>query len=227
MTIDPQIEDSWKRVMADEFGKDYFMALQQFLLEEERAGTTVYPPAPLIFNAFNHTPFDTVKVVILGQDPYHGAGQAHGLSFSVQRGVRPPPSLQNMFKELHADTGFTIPSHGYLEAWANQGVFLLNTCLTVRAGLPGSHQKRGWEDFTTAAVKALSGSREGLVFMLWGRHAQAKRALIDESRHLVLAAPHPSPFSAHTGFLGCRHFSKANAWLQNLGQAPIDWQLTP
>lgn len=223
--VDPRIEESWKRELAGEFAKDYFRALKEFLLAEKRAGATVYPPGPLIFNAFNHTPFDAVKVVILGQDPYHGAGQAHGLSFSVQRGVRTPPSLQNMYKELHDDVGFEIPTHGNLEPWADQGVFLLNTSLTVRAGSPGSHAGRGWEEFTTAAVRALAERREGLVFMLWGRHALAKRPLVDETRHLVLSAPHPSPFSAHTGFFGCRHFSRANDYLKARGQTPIDWQL--
>src|SRR5690606_10985684 len=191
----------------------------------KRRGAVMYPPGPLIFNAFNHTPFERVKVVILGQDPYHGAGQAHGLSFSVQRGVRVPPSLQNMYKELHDDVGFVIPAHGNLEHWAKQGVFLLNTSLTVRAGAPASHQGKGWEEFTTAAVRALSEQREGLVFMLWGRHALAKRPLLDETRHLVLGAPHPSPFSAHSGIFGCRHFSRANAYLEARGQPPGDWHL--
>ena len=227
--VNPQIEESWKRVLAAEFAKDSFLELKKFLLEEKTRGETVYPPGPLIFNAFNHTPFENVKVVILGQDPYHGPGQAHGLSFSVPRGVRPPPSLQNMFKELRDDlrdsTGFRIPDHGNLEAWADQGVFLLNTCLTVRAGSPASHQGKGWEEFTTAAVSALSDQREGLVFLLWGRHAFAKEPLIDTTRHHVLKAPHPSPFSADRGFFGCRHFSKANALLEAAGRKPIDWQV--
>jgi uracil-DNA glycosylase len=223
--IDPQLEESWKRELAGEFEREYFRDLKTFLTSEKRGGVPVYPPGPLIFNAFNQTPFAAVKVVILGQDPYHGAGQAHGLSFSVQRGVRTPPSLQNMYKELHEDVGFEIPAHGNLEGWADQGVFLLNTSLTVRAGSPGSHAGRGWEEFTTAAVRALSERRKGIVFMLWGRHALAKRPLIDEARHLVLSAPHPSPFSAYTGFFGCRHFSKANEYLKGRGQTPIDWQL--
>jgi uracil-DNA glycosylase len=223
--VNPQIEASWKSALAGEFTKDSFIRLKAFLLEEKRAGAVVYPPGPLIFNAFNHTPFDQVKVVILGQDPYHGQGQAHGLSFSVPRGVRPPPSLQNIFKELHADTGFHIPEHGNLEAWADRGVFLLNACLTVRAGSPGSHQGKGWEDFTDATVRTLSERREGLVFLLWGRHAFAKERLIDAGRHHVLKAPHPSPFSAHSGFFGCRHFSKANELLVKAGKAPVDWQL--
>jgi uracil-DNA glycosylase len=223
--VNPQIEESWKRELADEFSRDYFRDLKKFLLEEKQRGAAVYPPGPLIFNAFNHTPFDKVKVVVLGQDPYHGPGQAHGLSFSVPRGVRPPPSLQNMFKELRDDVGFRIPDHGNLEKWADQGVFLLNASLTVRGGSPGSHQGKGWEEFTAAAVRALSEGREGLVFLLWGRHALAKEPLIDASRHHVLKAPHPSPFSADRGFFGCRHFSKANALLRQAGMDPIDWQL--
>jgi uracil-DNA glycosylase len=231
--VNPQIEASWKSALAGEFAKDYFVNLKAFLLEEKRAGAVVYPPGPLIFNAFNHTPFDKVKVVILGQDPYHGPGQAHGLSFSVPRGVRPPPSLQNIFKELQEDLkdapghpgGFRIPDHGNLEGWADRGVFLLNASLTVRAGSPGSHQGKGWEEFTAAAVRALSDRREGIVFLLWGRHAFAKEPLIDATRHHVLKAPHPSPFSAHSGFFGCRHFSKANALLEKAGKTPIDWQV--
>jgi uracil-DNA glycosylase len=224
-SVNPKIEDSWKRELSDEFEQDYFRDLKQFLVEEKEKGAVVYPPGPLIFNAFNHTPFDKVKVVILGQDPYHGPGQAHGLSFSVLRGVRPPPSLQNIFKELHADVGFKIPDHGNLEAWADQGVFLLNASLTVRAGSPASHAGRGWERFTAAAVQRLSEKRKGLVFLLWGRHAHEKAALIDASRHHILKAPHPSPFSAHSGFFGCRHFSKANAFLEKEGLKPIDWQI--
>jgi uracil-DNA glycosylase len=227
--VNPQIEESWKRVLADEFTSDYFLGLKQFLLEEKRVGAVVYPPGPLIFNAFNHTPFDKVKVVILGQDPYHGPGQAHGLCFSVPRGIPPPPSLQNMFKELRDDLkdqgGFRIPDHGNLEKWADQGVFLLNTTLTVRAGAAASHAGKGWEEFTTAAVRILSAQREGLVFLLWGRHALAKKPLIDTARHHVLTAAHPSPLSAYNGFFGCRHFSKANELLAKSGVAPIDWQV--
>ena len=212
-----------------EFEQGYFRDLKKFLLEEKQNGAVVYPPGPLIFNAFNHTPFDKVKVVILGQDPYHGPGQAHGLSFSVPPGVRQPPSLQNIFKELHADLkddgGFVIPNHGNLEKWADQGVFLLNAVLTVRAGAPASHAGHGWEKFTAAAVERLSEKRKGLVFLLWGRHAHEKAALIDASKHHVLKAPHPSPFSAHSGFFGCRHFSKANALLRKEGLTPIDWQI--
>jgi uracil-DNA glycosylase len=224
-SVVPKIEETWKRELAGEFGSDYMAALKEFLLGEKRRGATVYPPGPLIFNAFNHTPFDKVKVVLLGQDPYHGPGQAHGLCFSVQRGVPPPPSLKNMFKELRDDVGFKIPAHGNLESWADQGVFLLNATLTVRAGEAGSHQGKGWETFTAAAVRRLSEKREGLVFLLWGRFAHQKEALIDASKHHVLKAAHPSPLSAHNGFLGCRHFSKANALLEKQGLQPIDWQI--
>ena len=227
--VDPKIEESWKRELSDEFGKDYFIALKEFLLEEKRRGAVVYPPGPLIFNAFAHTPFDKVKVVILGQDPYHGPGQAHGLCFSVPRGVPPPPSLQNIFKELREDLkdlgGFNMPDHGNLEAWADRGVFLLNATLTVRAGAAASHAGKGWEHFTAAAVRRLSERREGLVFLLWGRHAHAKEALIDTTRHHVLKAAHPSPLSAYAGFFGCRHFSKANALLEKQGMTPVDWQI--
>lgn len=223
--VNPQIEESWKRELTDEFRSDYFAALKAFLLEERRRGAAVYPPGSLIFNAFNHTPFDKVKVVILGQDPYHGPGQAHGLSFSVPRGVRPPPSLQNVFKELRDDLGCSIPDHGNLQGWADQGVFLLNAILTVRGGSPGSHQGKGWEEFTAAAVRRLSERRDGLVFLLWGRHAHAKQPLIDTARHHVFKAPHPSPFSADRGFFGCRHFSRANTLLEKAGQRPVEWQL--
>jgi uracil-DNA glycosylase len=219
----PHIEESWKRVLAPEFGKPYFLELKNFLVEEKLSGATVYPPDAQIFAAYNRTPFDKVKVVLLGQDPYHGPGQAHGLSFSVPPGVRPPPSLQNMFKELHDDLGLSPPAHGNLESWADQGVLLLNTCLTVRAGAPASHAGRGWEEFTTATIHTLSTERTGLVFLLWGRHAQSKLPLIDEKRHHVLSAPHPSPFSAHKGFFGCRHFSQTNAILKAQGHSPIAW----
>jgi uracil-DNA glycosylase len=223
--VDPKIEESWKRELADEFRQDYFLGLKKFLQEEKQKGAVIYPPGPLIFNAFNHTPFGKVKVVILGQDPYHGPGQAHGLCFSVQRGVPPPPSLQNMFKELREDVGFRVPDHGNLEKWADQGVFLLNATLTVRAGAAASHAGKGWEQFTAAAVRRLSEKRKGLVFLLWGRHAQAKESLIDVSRHHVLKAAHPSPLSAYNGFFGCRHFSKANKLLEKEGLTPIDWQI--
>ncbi len=223
--INPQIDDSWKRELGEEFQKDYFVELKKFLLEEKSRGIVIYPPGSLIFNAFNHTPFDKVKVVILGQDPYPGTGQAHGLSFSVPPGVPPPRSLENMFRELGTDVGFKKPNHGNLEKWADQGVLLLNACLTVRAGSPNSHQGHGWEQFTTAAISKLSEKRTGIVFLLWGRFAQEKETLIDQSRHFILKAPHPSPFSADRGFFGCRHFSKANALLEKTGQMPIDWQI--
>ena len=223
--IDPKLEPSWKAHLAEEFRKPYFVELKRFLKEEKRNGSVIYPPGPLIFNAFNKTPFDTVKVVILGQDPYHGPGQAHGLCFSVQPGVKPPPSLVNIFKELHSDVGFQIPVHGNLEKWAEQGVLLLNACLTVRAGQPGSHHGKGWEDFTSAVVKTLNDQKEGLVFLLWGKPAQVKGSIIDPKRHHVLKAAHPSPFSAHSGFFGTRHFSKTNAILEKSGRAPIDWQI--
>lgn len=228
--IDPKIEPSWKQHLAEEFRKPYFSALKAFLKEEKAKGAVIYPPGPLIFNAFNKTPFDKVKVVILGQDPYHGPGQAHGLCFSVQRGVKPPPSLVNIFKELKADTaavpgGFEIPGHGCLEAWAERGVLLLNASLTVRAGQAGSHHGKGWEIFTSAAVQALNDEKRGLVFLLWGKPAQEKGSIIDPSRHHVLKAAHPSPFSADRGFFGCRHFSKANAFLEKEGREPIDWRL--
>jgi uracil-DNA glycosylase len=229
-TVDPKIEPSWKHHLADEFRKPYFAALKAFLKEEKAKGEVIYPPGPLIFNAFNKTPFDQVKAVILGQDPYHGPGQAHGLCFSVQRGVKPPPSLVNIFKELKADTqavpgGFTMPDHGCLEAWAEGGVLMLNASLTVRAGQPASHQGKGWEIFTSAAVQALNEAKKGLVFLLWGKPAQEKGSIIDPARHHVLKAAHPSPFSADRGFFGCRHFSKANAFLEKEGREPIDWRL--
>jgi uracil-DNA glycosylase len=223
--LNVKIEPSWKERLGDEFHKPYFQELKSFLQEEKRSGAVIYPPGPLIFNAFNKTPFDSVKAVILGQDPYHGPGQAHGLCFSVQRGVKPPPSLVNIFKELREDVGFAIPDHGNLEKWAEQGVLLLNACLTVRAGQPGSHHGKGWETFTSAAVKTLNDAKEGLVFLLWGRPAQEKGAIIDPKRHHVLKAAHPSPFSADRGFFGCRHFSKTNAILKKEGREGIDWQI--
>jgi len=223
--INPKIDASWLKPLEGEFKQPYFADLKRFLLSEKRAGKTVYPPGPLIFNAFNHTPFHEVKVVILGQDPYHGPGQAHGLSFSVPAGVKPPPSLNNIFKELATDLGCTHPGHGNLETWAQRGVLLLNACLTVREYQPGSHHGRGWEKFTSAALEKLTAERSGLVFLLWGRPAQERGQFIDRSRHCVLSSPHPSPFSADRGFFGCRHFSQANAYLESLGKAPIDWQL--
>lgn len=219
------IEESWKKVLSDEFEKPYFNELRTFLQKEKAAGKTIYPSGPNIFNAFNSTPFDKVRVVILGQDPYHGAGQAHGLCFSVQHGVKPPPSLVNIFKELKSDVGFTIPNHGCLQNWTNQGIFLLNAILTVEANQPASHQKRGWEEFTHAVIEKLSKERSGLIFLLWGAFAQQKASLIDETKHVILKAAHPSPFSAHSGFFGCQHFSKVNQILLEKGETPINWQI--
>jgi len=220
--VKPQIEESWKEVLTEEFNKPYFSSLKDFLVEEKKK-YVIYPPGPLIFNAFNRTPFDKVKVVILGQDPYHGAGQAHGLCFSVQDGVQPPPSLQNIFKEIRSDIGTPIPNNGNLTRWADQGVFLLNAILTVRARSPKSHQGKGWEMFTDEVIKKISAEKSGVVFMLWGRDARNKVSLIDRNRHLVLEAPHPSPYSADYGFFGCRHFSKANNYLEQQGKEPVKW----
>ena len=220
------LHPSWLPALENEFQKPYMLGLNQFLEQESEHQTIVYPKPSDVFNAFKFTPFNEVKVVILGQDPYHGANQAHGLSFSVQKGVAIPPSLKNIYKELQADIpGFKIPAHGDLSSWAKQGVLLLNATLTVRAGEPGSHQKMGWEQFTDQAIRALSEQREGLVFMLWGRYAQAKASLINPTKHVVLTAAHPSPFSAYNGFFGCSHFSKANAYLVKKGEKPIVWQI--
>jgi uracil-DNA glycosylase len=224
MQVNPQIEESWKEVLASEFSKSYFMELKEFLTEE-KAKYAVYPPGSKIFSAFQLTPFNQVKVVILGQDPYHGPGQAHGLCFSVPHGIIPPPSLVNIFKEIEKDTGIPIPSGGNLEKWARQGVLLLNATLTVRANQPGSHQKRGWENFTHAVISQLSEKRVGVIFLLWGKYAQEKEALIDTNRHYILKAAHPSPFSAYNGFFGCRHFSKTNEILRKHGLEEIDWNL--
>ncbi|HEY4293865.1 uracil-DNA glycosylase [Luteibacter sp.] len=220
-----KLEPSWKARIGAYLDRPEMVALSEFLREEKAAGKAIYPPGPDIFNAFAHTPFDEVRVAILGQDPYHGPGQAHGLSFSVRPGVRVPPSLQNMFKEIEDCLGIPRPDHGYLTPWADRGVLLLNAVLTVEAGHAGSHQGRGWEGFTDAAIDALNREREGLVFMLWGSHAQRKGQLIDGKRHLVLRSVHPSPLSAHRGFMGCGHFAKANAYLESRGEAPIDWSL--
>lgn len=221
-----QIHESWKVVLADEFEKPYFTELKRFLIQEKTSGKIIYPPGSLIFNAFNSTPFDKVRVVILGQDPYHGAGQAHGLCFSVQHGIKPPPSLVNIYKELQSDIpGFQIPNHGNLQKWTTQGVFLLNAILTVQANQPASHQKKGWEEFTNAVIQHLSKERNNLIFLLWGAFAQQKSVLIDEQKHTILKAAHPSPFSAYNGFFGCKHFSKTNEILTQLGQTPIDWQV--
>lgn len=220
--MDVQIEESWKQILSAEFEKDYFCQLTDFVRNEYRS-TTVYPPGKLIFNAFNLCPFEQVKVVIIGQDPYHGPGQAHGLCFSVNDNVPFPPSLRNIFKEIQDDLGKPIPESGNLTRWAKQGVLLLNATLTVRAHQAGSHQRRGWEEFTDAAIRALAEQREHLVFILWGAYAQKKGAFIDRSRHLVLTSVHPSPLSAHNGFFGNRHFSRANEYLQQHGQTPIEW----
>ena len=220
------LEQSWLKVLEKEFDQDYMKFLKTFLLSEKHNGHTIYPKNADIFNAFKHTPFDKVKVVILGQDPYHGPNQAHGLSFSVQKGIKPPPSLKNIFKELATDLqDFQNPDHGDLTQWADQGVLLLNATLTVRAQEPGSHQGKGWEIFTDRVITELSSQKKGIVFLLWGKYAQDKSLLIDASRHTLLKAAHPSPFSAHRGFLGCRHFSLANQKLQEQGIAPIDWRL--
>jgi uracil-DNA glycosylase len=220
------LDPSWMDVLKDEFGKDYMIKLKDFLQKEKAAGQVVYPKNSEIFNAFNTTHFDDVKVVILGQDPYHGAHQAHGLSFSVQKGIAIPRSLSNIYKELQTDIpGFKIPAHGNLEEWAKQGVLLLNATLTVRASNPGSHQKQGWEEFTDEVIKTISDKKEGIVFILWGAFAQSKAALIDEKKHFILKSPHPSPFSADRGFFGSKPFSKTNAILEKEGKQPIDWQI--
>ena len=220
-----QIESSWSSILEQEFKQDYFNHIKSFILSEKAKGKEVYPSGNLIFNAFNLTPFDEVKIVIIGQDPYHGAGQAHGLSFSVPCGNKTPPSLQNIYKELRQDIGMNIPNHGNLEAWAKQGVLLLNAVLTVNAGEPASHKAAGWENFTNAVIFHLSKKRNNLVFLLWGRFAQEKELLIDRNKHLILKAAHPSPFSAHQGFLGCGHFSKTNEFLNNHGISAIDWSI--
>lgn len=219
-----KIEASWKNKLETEFSSSYFAELKLFLLSE-RLEQTVYPPGNQIFSAFSHTPFDAVKVVIVGQDPYHGPGQANGLCFSVAPGLKLPPSLQNIYKEIENDIGLPMSKNGDLRSWANQGVFLLNTTLTVRAGSPASHHGKGWERFTDAAIKALSNERDGLVFLLWGKPAQSKEKLIDATKHFILKAAHPSPLSAYNGFFGCRHFSKANKILLDLGKTPIHWQV--
>ena len=223
--IDPRIHESWKECLIDEFNKPYFSALKNFLVQEMNSNI-VYPPGKKIFSAFDKTPFDRVKVVILGQDPYHGKGQAHGLCFSVPQGITSPPSLVNIFKELHNDLGLPVPSHGNLEKWADQGVLLLNATLTVRANQAGSHQNKGWENFTDAVIRKLSDDKKDLVFILWGRYAQAKETLINSAKHHILKAAHPSPFSAHSGFFGCRHFSKTNEILESDGSEPVNWNLS-
>ena len=223
--MDVKIEPTWKKILNEEFDKPYFQHIPLHLKTEKSQGKTIYPPGPFIFNAFNKTPFDKIKVVIIGQDPYHGPGQAHGLSFSVQQGVPPPPSLINIFKELKEDIGIAFPFHGNLIKWAEQGVFLLNASLTVRAGEPMSHSKIGWATFTDSVIKKISDQKEHVVFLLWGKFAQEKKILIDETKHLILRSAHPSPLSAFSGFFGCKHFSKANEYLMSEGIDPIDWCL--
>ena len=223
--VNPVIEESWKRELADQFAAPYFEELKRFLSAEKQQ-FPVYPPGPLIFNAFDLTPFNKVKVVILGQDPYHEPGQAHGLCFSVMPGTKFPPSLMNIFQELQSDLGVPVPPTGNLEGWARQGVLLLNATLTVRAHQAGSHQRHGWETFTDAAISRLSEKRSGIVFLLWGSYAQAKAQLIDATKHHILTAPHPSPLSAYRGFFGCRHFSQTNQILVQNGQEPIHWERT-
>ena len=222
--MEVRIEQSWKNALADEFGKPYFESLVRFLHKEKSEGKKVFPPGSQIFRAFDLTPVDKVKVVILGQDPYHGFGQAHGLSFSVPEGVPAPPSLKNIFKEIETDMGVRMSGYPNLENWARQGVLLLNAVLTVRSGEAASYSKIGWEQFTDAVIRYVSNNCEGVVFMLWGNFARGKRELIDHSRHCVLEAAHPSPL-ARGAFFGCRHFSRANAWLTAAGRTPIDWQL--
>lgn len=223
--MDVKIEEGWKYILKTEFTKPYFQHAVTFIKTERAQGKTIYPPGPLIFNAFDKTPFDKLKVVLLGQDPYHGYGQAHGLSFSVPDGVTPPPSLINIFKELQSDIGMAIPKTGNLTNWAAQGVLLLNAVLTVRTNEPASHAKIGWMEFTNAVISKISEEKQGVVFLLWGKFAQEKQALIDETKHHVLKAAHPSPFSVDKGFFGCKHFSKTNNYLLKQGQEPIDWAL--
>lgn len=220
----PDIEEKWYEVLKNEFEQAYFIEIKNFLIEEKRRHI-VFPPSPLIFNAFNLTPFDNVKVVILGQDPYHNDGQAHGLAFSVPDGIQKPPSLQNIFKELNQDLNIPIPTNGNLEKWGKEGVLLLNASLTVRAHEAASHAKIGWQRFTDAAIKALSDKKQNLVFILWGNYAIAKENLIDHNKHLILKTVHPSPLSASRGFFGCHHFSKTNEYLINHNIKPIDWSL--
>ncbi|GAB3385069.1 uracil-DNA glycosylase [Azotobacter armeniacus] len=220
-----KLEASWKEALHDEFDKPYMRELSDFLRREKAVGKEIYPAGALIFNALNSTPLDRVEVVIIGQDPYHGPGQAHGLCFSVQPGVPVPPSLQNIFRELKRDLNIDMPKHGYLQHWAEQGVLLLNTSLTVERGNAGSHAGMGWQQFTDRVIEVVSQRRGHLVFMLWGAHAQSKRRLIDPSKHLILCSAHPSPLSAHRGFIGNGHFSRANRFLEQHGLAPIDWRL--
>ena len=220
-----QLHESWLGRLEDLFQQEYMQKLREFLLTRKQHRAVIYPPGPQIFNALNSTPFEKVRVVILGQDPYHGPGQAHGLCFSVLPGVRVPPSLSNIYREIQSDLEIVPAHHGCLQSWADQGVLLLNAVLTVERGQAGSHQGKGWETFTDTVVQLLNDETEGLVFMLWGNYAFRKGAVIDQRKHLVLKAPHPSPLSAHRGFLGCRHFSSANQYLQDRGQKMIDWSV--
>lgn len=223
--MDVQIEKSWKTVLKEEFDKTYFQQIVIFLKAEKTAGKIIFPPGRFIFNAFDKTPFSKIKVVLLGQDPYHNPGQAHGLSFSVPEGITKPPSLVNIFKELESDLGIPSPKNGNLEKWAQQGVMLLNASLTVRQNEPASHSKIGWLQFTDSVISKISAQKQGIIFLLWGKFAQDKQALIDETKHYVLKAAHPSPFSADKGFFGCRHFSKTNELLLLQNKEPIDWKL--
>lgn len=220
-----QLHESWLTRLQEEFEQEYMHKLREFLVTRKQHRAIIYPPGKQIFNALDSTPFDQVRVVVLGQDPYHGPGQAHGLCFSVQPGVKIPPSLLNIYREIESDLGIVPPRHGYLQSWAEQGVLLLNAVLTVERGQAGSHQGKGWERFTDTIVQLLNEEREGLVFMLWGNYAKQKGAVINRHKHLVLNAPHPSPLSAHQGFFGCRHFSQANQYLESHGQPPIDWSV--
>jgi uracil-DNA glycosylase len=229
MTEDDRIklEPSWKHALRDQFELPYMAQLREFLRQEHATGKEIYPPGPLIFNALNSTPLDKVKVVILGQDPYHGPGQAHGLCFSVQPGVPAPPSLVNIYKELKRDLNIDIPNHGYLQSWAEQGVLLLNTTMTVERANANAHAGKGWQFFTDRIIEVVSQHQPNLVFLLWGAHAQSKQKLIDATKHLVLTSVHPSPLSAYRGFLGCGHFSRTNKFLEQNGETPIEWRLPP
>lgn len=222
--INPSIEDSWKQLLLKEFNTNYFLELKKFLIKE-KSNYTIFPPGSEIFAAFNYTSFNNVRVVILGQDPYHGPNQANGLCFSVKDGIRKPPSLQNIFKELYNDLGYSIPESGNLEKWAKQGVLLLNATLTVRASQAGSHQNKGWENFTDAVISNLSENKESLVFILWGKYAQNKEVLIDSQKHFIIKSPHPSPFSADRGFFGSKPFSKTNEYLKQTNQKEVNWLL--
>lgn len=224
-TQTPAIDESWLTILKPEFQSDYFLQLKSYLKEEKENGYTIYPPGSQIFNAFNHTPLDQVKVVIIGQDPYHGPKQANGLCFSVRKGIKQPPSLQNIFKEIRQEFGIPYPDHGDLTKWAQQGVLLLNAVLTVRAGEPRSHHGMGWETFTNHVIQHISKHKEGVIFMLWGKDAREKAALVDPDKHFLLNAPHPSPYSAYKGFFGCNHFYKANEILKSIGREPIDWSV--